>query len=289
MLSDYVYVWNRPINTIDPSGLFPSPYDIPAGHAVRLSKWLYSQVGLLRDCFTEADDGQWQSDTVDDLLTDYVCEYGSEHRYFSADAHLTRQLAKSIIIHHLRERFYWEGINPLEGRYPFQTPDFFKGTIDSMIRGDITRFVYPWVKTDITSFMGTFDYRISWEEHRPDKIKFEINNETELASGTRIPPILGGVDPSEREGTSVEEVLKSNPSLETAPLYFIMATNPIISILEYRTRSETTGLEGGGAMRQTFTWREKYPLIDFGCTFFLPPGPTVLPFLSNAIGACHEP
>jgi len=117
MLSGYVYVGNRPINTMDPSGLFPLPYGIPAGQAVLLSKWLYSQSGLLRDCFTEADDGQWPSDTVDDLLTDYVCEYGPEHRYFFADAHLTHQLAKSIIIHRLREQIYWEGTNPLEGTY----------------------------------------------------------------------------------------------------------------------------------------------------------------------------
>jgi len=173
-------------------------------------------------------------------------------------------------------------------RYYFETPDFFKGLIDAMLRGDITRFVYPRVKVDITSFMGTFNYRISWEEHRPDKIRFEIYNETELASGSRIPPILGGVHPGEK-GVSVEEVLESNPGLATEPLYVIIALNPIVSILEAKSQSETIGLEGGGAMEQTFIWCEKYPLLDFGCTFFLPPWPAVLPFLSDAIGFCHEP
>ena len=92
-----------------------------------------------------------------------------------------------------------------------------------------------------------------------------------------------------KKGISVEEVLEGNPGLATEPLYVIMALNPIVSILEAKSQSETIGLEGGGAMKQTFVWCEKYPLLDFGCTFFLPPWPAVLPFLSNAIGFCYEP
>ena len=41
------------------------------------------------------------------------------------------------------------------------------------------------------------------------------------------------------------------------PIQLVLATNPVISILESRTRAETMGQMGGGTMIQTFVWTEK--------------------------------
>ena len=111
VLRGYIYVGNNPLNVKDPTGLFPSPefpwpWKWPAGMVVDLVKGSYCKIGLFRFCFFNPDNGQWPSDTVDDLFTDFVCEYGPEHRRFYANAHLTQQLARSYTVHMLRWRFY---------------------------------------------------------------------------------------------------------------------------------------------------------------------------------------
>jgi RHS repeat-associated protein len=289
-LNDFSYAKNNSINATDPLGLFSGPWEeLPAWMVVEAAKMGYSKLGLLRNCFLgrNRDDGQWPSDTVDDLLTDYICEYGPEHRYFYADAHLTQQLARSISIHRIREEYYrgdyQESGQPLEDIYNFDNREFFEAEIDSLLRGDKTRFLAP-LKRDITAFIGTYDYKIT--RLASNKVRFQVHNRTTLESGTRIPPIFGGVDPKGAEAAfSVEELLQANPSLASQSLGSIMDSYPIISILESKTRRKTTGplnglleLEGGGTMRQTFIWREQYPLL--GCFDWLPPWPIVLQFLT---------
>jgi hypothetical protein len=94
---------------------------------------------------------------------------------------------------------------------------------------------------------------------------YRIGNTTELASGTRIPPILGGVDPREaRTGRSVEELIAIDPSLAGRSLNYVIEHNPVISILEQRDRTETTGLAGGGNLHQSYFWQERF--FDCGLT-----------------------
>ena len=226
-----------------------------ASPAVELAKSVYSQAGWLYICAFHHDDGQWPSDEVGDLLRDYVCEYGPSPRYFYADAHLTQQLARSYTIHQLREKFYGGEIADGEQRgYEFGIPEFFWATIDTLLESDWVFNQGPPV--NVTHFLGSFEYTIS--QSGSDEVRFLVDNETELASGTRIPPILGGVLPTSAEARSVEEVIEEYPLLWLAPLSTIIDFFPIISILKPQTREETSGLEGGGTMEQVFVWREQY-------------------------------
>jgi RHS repeat-associated protein len=253
--------------------VFERLLDMPAGLAVMLTKSVYAKDGLARICLFQ-DPWQRSSDTVDDLVTDYICEFGPRHRIFYGDDHLTQQLARSLTVHLLREQFYREGEGRyLKGQKAFDTSEFLVATLDSLMEGDSTR--YPFgpvaIPINITHFLGTFDYRI---ERVGERVHYKIHNQTDLASGSRIPPLMGGV-PVERdeEGISVEDVLEVGPwDWHSRPLWSIVDEFPIISILRPKTRDETGGfldLEGGGTMEQTFFWKEQF----FGCD--LPPWPAI--------------
>jgi len=234
---------------------------------VDLAKAGYCQVGPLRFCFLNPDDGQWPIDTVDDLFTDYVCEYGQQHRRFYANAHLTQQLARSHTVHMLRWKFYLQGGGVLKGTHAFEVPGFLLATLDTILEGDETRFVIRLPQLNITHFLGGFDYWIT-EIRGVRKVRFQIDNTTDLASGSRIPGILGGTS----EGISVEELISARPDLRTKSIGSIIESNPIVSILKARTREQTTGLAGGGTMEQTFTWCERSPLLNLcGIDFLLLP------------------
>ena len=240
-----------------------------AGPAVELAKSVYSKAGWLYVCALHPDDGQWPSDEIGDLLLDFVCEYGEAQRDFQADAHLTQQLAKSYTIHRLREEFYQGGGQDLAKEYSFGISEFFWATIDTLLDSDWVFNQGP--PLNITHFLGTFDCRIT--RSSSNKVGFRIQNVTDLASGSRIPPILGGVDPNvRRDWTSVEKVLEEHPFLWPAPLMTIVDFFPVLSILEPKTREETggfLGLEGGGEMKQVFVWQEQY----FACA--LPSWPQI--------------
>lgn len=73
----------------------------------------------------------------------------------------------------------------------------------------------------------------------------------------------------------MEELIEQYPSLRNESIGSLIRNYPIVSILKTRTREQTTGLEGGGRMDQTFIWCERYPLISV-CG-------TSLPFPSDAL------
>jgi RHS repeat-associated protein len=274
------YVEGDPVNVIDPTGLDGIKIweEIPAGTAVGLAEVVYGKAGLLRVCLLNPDDGQRSSDTVNDLLTDYVCEYGPAHRYFGANDHLTEQLAKSFPLCKLRQNYYLRNNDVMGGAHVFGNMEFLQATVDSILRGDPAWYIIPWRNLDVTHFMGSFQYTIS--RHGFDKVRFEIRNETDLASGTRIPPILGGAPVEDAsEAFSVEEILEWYPEISSWTLGQIMEQYPIISILSPKTREQTGGfldLEGGGTMKQTFIWFEPYSML--GCWSAFVPCPALDPF-----------
>jgi RHS repeat-associated protein len=283
-LHRYMYGDSDPINKVDPSGLNsqpPPPWgmtpveDIPAWVAVQMARLLYHKSGIhgLGVCTMVDPEVQLPSDTVNDIFIDYVCEFGPQHRRFNADCHLTNQLARSLTVHNLRSDFYRSGFrfstdraNGYE-RYEFGTAELVYATIDSLMERDQTRFVVP-VSINVTHYLGTFEYKIV---HLGDRIVFEIYDQKDLASGTRI----AAFDEDEPQ-YSVEELIEQNPGLRTAGLASIIANNNVVSILEARERDPVSQM-GGGTMEMTFTWCEPLPLL--GCTNWLPPWPAVVPFL----------
>jgi RHS repeat-associated protein len=254
------YVQSNPINLVDPTGFISFDWrDLifsPAGAVVNLFKNMYSKAGMTRVCLFH-NTSQHPSDTIDDLLTDYICEFGPEHRFFNADAHLTQQLARSATIHFVREKFYREG--KAQGDYPVGPSELWLSTVDSVWERDWTHYpigVIP-LPLNITEFLGSFDYKI-WRDSL--WVYFEVHNKTSLESGTRIPPQLGGTQGGNAK--SVEEVLETHPYWwRFRSIVYIMGHFDIKSILKSKTRDETGGFlgrEGGGDMQQTFRWREQY-------------------------------
>jgi RHS repeat-associated protein len=284
-LNGFDYATANPINLADPSGLCgqapdclpPSPIylgGMPAELAVLLARTAYLKAGPLRICALNPDDGQSPSDTVNDLLTDFVCEYGPNHRFFGADARLTQELARTATIHKYRAEFYRSGGQLPSGEHSFEVSGFLLATMDALLDWDWVRISGLQVPFNVTHFLGTVKYTISqWG----NEARFQIDNDTDLASGTRIPQILGGADPNSPHATTVEDVISQEPHLAHRPLWWIMETRPIVSILNPRPRGSDL-LLGGGTMHQTFEWCESYPL--FGCVRFLPPWPSVVPFLN---------
>jgi hypothetical protein len=121
-------------------------------------------------------------------------------------------------------------------------------------------------------FLGSID---SYQVTRTGGfVKFRLYNRTDRSSGTHIPGRF------QTEYTLfLENLVENNPTLaqETA-LPFIL-TNNVISILRPKSRIETRDWadppEGGGTMRQTFTWYEPF----LGCYEWALPWPIVLLFL----------
>jgi hypothetical protein len=176
----------------------------------------------------------------------------------------------------LRKEFYLHNNDIMRGTYIFDNPQFLEATIDSLIRGDPARYVLPIPKLDITHFIGSFDYTIS--RFGFDKLRFEVRNQTDLASGSRIPPILGGASVEDaEEAWSVEEILEWKPEASNWQQRRLVEEYPVISILKAKTREHTggfLGIEGGGNMRQTFIWYESYspclPLVPLPCPLLGP-------------------
>jgi hypothetical protein len=161
--------------------------------------------------------------------------------------------------------------------YRFDNMEFFIATIDAWKSGDDFRFDILYgvdFPIPITHYLGSFDYSI--KKVSSNRVEYKISNVTDLESGTRIPPILGGVDISVAEkATSIEEIIMKNPLLATETIMTLMDDYQVISILKPRTREETKFLGGGGTMEQTFTWYERYDI----CTFLRYPWPLYLDFL----------
>jgi hypothetical protein len=163
-------------------------------------------------------------------------------------------LAYSILIDKVRRYYYHEGGNSVPIEFQFNEPQFMEAILDSIVN-----YNGPMVEIPITHFLGSFDYSVV--SSGSDRIKFRIDNRTDLSSGTHLP---GRFPPSNERNNplSLEEVITENPSLADRNAIDLLHERPdIISILRLKYREETGGA-GGGVMFQTFTWTERR-LCDF--------------------------
>jgi RHS repeat-associated protein len=280
-LNGWAYVEGNPINRLDPSGnqsilddWLKDPQRV--NQAIFLAKMIYSKQGLWRNCASTPDDGLSASDSVDDLLTDFICEYGPENRRFTVDDTLTRELAWSQSIYDLRAEFYLGGAHSLgPALKPFGGAAFGSATVDliyltlydliSDCRLDLDAFAKVQTRINtllpgsITHFLGTFEYQVKLISG--NRVRFIINNQTDLESGTRIPGRFNGI--------SLEQYA-TNPTA--------YANDPLISILSPKDRSMTIGSEGGGIMKQSFVWDEQF-LPDFARRHWFPPWPLGMPLI----------
>ena len=270
ILNRYIYTADNPINYIDPTGM------IPARLAVLLAQITYSKVGPFRNCLFYYDDGQFDSDGVNELFTDYICEYGPQTRVFHGETRLSQELARSYTMHTIRTQFYIEGnAQLLQGRHEFEGDEIGWAFIDILSGGDDVHpfTIGPRIPISITHYLGTFDYRL--ESSQNGSVRVLITDEKELRSATRIGPSLGGARVNQaNEALSIEEILELRPELAQYSVGELlkMFEGKVISILKIRSRDDTTGFMGGGLLVQHFTWEENN-LEDCHKTY---PWPTVL-------------
>jgi hypothetical protein len=207
-------------------------------------------------------------ETAIELLGDYICERGPEHVKFYGGDVLTQELAHSTLLDYVRREFYSNpGTQyPLERK--FDEGEFILALLDSLVAGSITNPEFP-----VTHFLGSFDYTVAMSSS--NRTKITITNRTDLASGTRIPGRFPPED--ERENPlSVEQFIRDNPEFENEGILDLLSNNPeIVSVLEPSTRADTPFWEGGGNMRQTFTWTEN----NLDCLVNRLPWPVYLPLL----------
>ncbi len=267
--NNWLYAFVDPVNKADPSGsspFFPPPCLISNSQdCVNIARWQFSKEGPIWlagkiwggrfDCSNSA----WSKpNNARELLTDYICERGPVGVRFSGKDVVTKELAYARMIDRLRKRFYREGDIPKHGEpteFRFNLPQYGKSITDILISGE---------PLPIMHFLGSFDYAVTKTNN--DRVKFTIRNQTDLASGTHIP---GRWPPESQKGNplSLEQVIKENQTLRFMPAMIIIATfhdkdgNQIVSLLEPRSRFRTGG-SGGGIMRQTFIWTERY--LDCG-------------------------
>jgi hypothetical protein len=235
--------------------------DMPISVALDLSRAMFSKNEVF-DCGSQPQDRQPQlGDTVRELWFDYLCHLGPEHRYLDGSHLLTKDLAESELVDRIRRQFY--AGEPLDQETLFfNIPEFLSATTDMLLMiQSRQRFDFS-----ITHFIGSFDYSVTREGNR---IRYEIHNQTDRASGTHIPLRF----PEDGYTYSLEELVRQKPQLaDTFLIEFIHSGKyPIVSILEAKERSRTAPGEGGGNYKQTFVWTEP----DLGVTE-LPPWPTYL-------------
>ena len=275
------YVSNSPLGGSDPSGhqppnpffppnpLFPWTYGRSVAEFIASAYQDYRRDGLHRNCAFEPN-SQSPDDTVYDLFTDYICEYGPSYRYFGADCHLTQQLARSYTIQLMREEYSRYQESPhcwglpcrWSGTRKFDNWEFITAWVDTWTEADQSGWHgSQFAPLNITQFLGSFDFTI--QPLSSGRYEWTVKNRTDLESGTRIPPVWGGADPEAAERISLEELVWQNPSLLAKPLWWVLKHYPIISILRPRERAQTLDCSvclGGGTMRQEFHWVEEYLL-----------------------------
>jgi RHS repeat-associated protein len=251
-LNRWMYSSGNPVTYVDPSGMSPTVWSLlwmSSSNAVNISKLAYSKIGPL--CLGLG--GGYNSDPntmgVEDLLVEFACEIGPKERIFGENAELTKELRRSLAVTNLRKSFLLSGKFTDIGTAWFDNYEFFEATLDALQER----------KLSIIHVLGTFEYEIV--RQHGGLITFTIMNDTELSSGTRIPPILGGVHPSEEDSAfTIKELIRSQPILGFMPVISIIQLYPVISILDVKEREETSGLQGGGLITQTFQWHEQLSL-----------------------------
>jgi hypothetical protein len=276
-LNGWNYVQNNPINRIDPSGHSPIWCGVPligcvdtAKNAVLAAKAAYSQVGPILFALSQKNpwnnrfnclDPRWSKpEHAIDLLADYLCERGPSAVAFSGNDALTKELARSILMDAVRREFYASGDISVPKERKFNPPEFGLALLDAINVG--TGEIY----LPLTHFLGSFDYRVV--KSTSGRVEFQINNRTDLASGTHIPLRY----PPNGEGDnpySLEQFIQEYPDMENEGVLDILMIHPeIVSILSPRERQFTGFLMGGGNMYQAFKWSERY--LDCGLLEKLP-------------------
>jgi RHS repeat-associated protein len=284
----WLYGYDSPIVHIDPTGQSPH-LCIPligcvdtAKNAVTAAKLAYSRVGpvvlaiaqnarggnVWRNRFNCLSSVWSKPNTAIELLGDYLCERGPEHVKFSGSDMLTKELAQSVLLDHVRKEFYGNPNTQYPVERQFNRGEFILALLDSLVAGSIDNPDFP-----VTHFLGSFDYSVV--NTGSNRTRIVITNRTDLASGTHIPGRFPPED--ERENPlSVEQFITENPELENENILGLLTDNPgIVSILEPMEREKTQFWMGGGNMLQTFTWSEN----SLGCWIQKLPWPVYLPFL----------
>jgi len=270
----FLYGEANPINHTDPFGLSST---LPIGPitglmdpimeaklVVEFAKLIYSKNGIVRNCFLTPDDGQNNAtDTIDDLTTDFICEYGDSYREYNGGAVLTRQLAKSEFVYGLRGAIYMGKEENIPTNTSLNIADFIGATLDigHQIEDALATHQVPLVLhlapgSQITvpisanHFFGGFD-DIRVERTTRGTIRFDFLNKTNIVSGTRIPLVT---ESANMRSISLEQLVSGK--LPGGPPYNLLS---ILSLRSATSRDpNTTFGPGGGEMTQRFTWEEFY-------------------------------
>jgi len=239
------------LNPVVPSGTFPL---MTARQLVNLCKGFYSPdfwksyyvPGLGPYNCAELNKTSWHKPTtVSELFGDYICERGeSDHFRFNGTDRLTHILARSLAIHRVRMNYY------LWGNVPYHEERF----------DTIGQYLMEWQDFRSASgfplmhIMGTFE--ISVDDVGGNRVRFIVENRTDLASGTHF---LGRFPPWEQRENplSLEQVIDEDSSLENQPAVWVLRNTVIVSVLKAQRRTETASGMGGGNLWQTFVWTEK--------------------------------
>jgi RHS repeat-associated protein len=265
------YVNGNPVMLTDPSGRSPLWCGVPligcvdtAKNAVLAAKVAYSQVGPILSALSQKNpwnnrfnclNPSWSKpEQAIDLVADYFCERGPKSVIYYGNDTLTIELARSVLMDYVRKEFYATGDISVPKERKFNIPEFGLALLDAIDAGT------GGISLPLTHVLGSFDYRVV--ELSSGRVDFQINNRTDLASGTHI-PLRYPPDNQRNNPLSLEMVIQEHPEMENMGVMEVFINHPeIVSILAPRSRSETGLLMGGGNMYQTFKWSER--LLDCG-------------------------
>ncbi len=242
-------------------------HNVSAQNAVDICKQAYSHDawGFMQSTFNL--DAPTPT-TGHELFGWYLYEVGGRsrnHLWFDGRHPLTRELAQSWWIHLLRLKYYVFGDvrDPTEQRYNLPQ-NLASIVVDS--RNSWYEFSVP-----VSWFLGSFKYQIRTIDNG-ERVGWRIDNDTTLESGTHV----AGRFKEEGYGGSVEDLISSNPELQTMPLHQVINDPQYkpISILSSRERGDSDPTLGGGNMFETFSWTERR-----SCYNMLRPYPVALLFL----------
>ncbi len=151
--------------------------------------------------------------------------------HFDGHEPLTRELAKSVIIHGLRNEYYRSG-DIEKGVYGVG----FGGYLRSLLID--SRYSIKFPSLPVAFVLGSFEYQIKTVPG--DRVGFRIDNH--MFYGSRP-----------HEGLSDGDSSAANERLWKA----IQDRPKIISFLDSMFREDTILTHGGGTLDQTFTWTER--------------------------------
>lgn len=218
---------------------------ITAGDAVALCKSAYSSQNwsLLQPTFGFDKD---LPTSAHELMGWYVSNYRGNHDTdwlkFDGTQPLTRELAKSVLIHAVRLNYYARGDINSPAEYEFSVQDYLASLgLDSQYsagKGSLP----------ISFFVGSFFPQV--KTLAGDRVGFRIDNDTTLASGSHF---RGRYTSGGFEG-SVEDLIDKTPAIANEPLAQVVAGSKVISILRSRGKENSSG---GGSLWQTYAWTEK--------------------------------